>query len=193
MYPTPTNTPGSFGLLDVGPPRNDVPAFQKWVDDGETPNDIKYLLNQDLLPVSFDSPKSWKCGPGLKDTLESAFASQIGQPNLIPIFKAVQYPATQSANLLSTVLNLNTSSGYVAASSTGQNATYAIVGFVGVTVSSASGSGSGLNISIQPMAVIDPTAVIGNLMPAGTQTSPLTPTLGNSTTITTFGSAKLTN
>jgi Flp pilus assembly protein TadG len=187
VYPTPTNTPGNFGLLDTGPPQNNVPAFRNWIDDGQTPNDIGYLLNNNLLPVSMDSPKSWKCGPGLKSTLESDFASQMGKPILIPIFKAAQYPTTP--NLLSTLLN---TSGYVAASGSGQNATYNIVGFVGVTISSASGSGGSMNISIQPMAVIDPTAVIANLMPAGTQNSPLTPSLGAPTSITTFGSAKLT-
>jgi Flp pilus assembly protein TadG len=195
VYPTTTNTPGSFGLLDVGPPQNNVPAFRNWIDDGETPNDISYLLNNNLLPVSMDNPKSWKCGPGLKSTLEGDFASQIGSPLLIPIFKAAQYPSAPNVvtGTVSTVTSTITGSGYVAASGNGQGATYNIVGFVGITISSASGSGNGMNISIQPMAVVDPTAVIANLMPAGTQNSPLTPSVNAQTTITTFGSAKLTN
>ena len=180
VYPTTTNTPGNFGLLDVGPPENNVPAFRNWIDDGETPNDISYLLNNNMLPVSMQSPKSWKAGPGLKDTLESAFQSQIGVPNLIPIFQAAQYPSLTNAET------------YVAASGTGQNATYNIVGFVGVTISYAGGSGSNLVISVQPMAVVDPTAVILNPKPAGTQSSALTPTLTTNTSSTTFVSAKLT-
>src|SRR5207245_3345757 len=63
---TSLNTPGSFGLIDVGPPANSVPAFRKWIDDGETPNDINYLINHSLVPVSVSGPKSWKVGPGLK-------------------------------------------------------------------------------------------------------------------------------
>jgi hypothetical protein len=180
VYPTATNTPGSFGLLDTGPPQNNVPAFRNWIDDGQTPNDIGYLLNNSLLPVSMDSPKSWKCGPGLKSTLQGDFASQMGKPMLIPIFKAAQYPS------------LSNGLTYTAASGNGQGATYNIVGFVGITISTATGSGSSMNISIQPMAVVDPTAVIGKLMPAGTQNSPLTPSNLTSTSITTFGSAKLT-
>ena len=82
---------------------------------------------------------------------------------------------------------------YQAATGQGQGATYAIVGFVGVDISAASGSGSNLDIQIQPSAVIDPTAVLLNQLPAGTQGSPLTPTSTSNTTITTFGSAKLTN
>jgi Flp pilus assembly protein TadG len=181
VYPTPGNAPGNFGLLDVGPPQNNAPAFRKWIDDGETPNDINYLLTNSLLPVSLGAPKSWKCGPGLKSTLESDFQSQMWQPNLIPLFQAVQYPSPSNNNT------------YIGASGQGQNATYAIVGFVGVTISNASGSGNGMDISLQPMAVVDPTAVIQSMLPAGTQTSPLTPSLATTTTITTFGSAKLSN
>ena len=174
VYPSPGNAPGNFGLLDVGPPQNNVPAFRTWIDNGETPNDINYLLTNGLLPVSMQSPQSWKGGPGLKSTLLSDFQSQMGKPNLIPLFKAVSY------------------SPYQAASGNGQNATYAIVGFVGVKISDASGHGNNMNISVQPMAVVDPTAVLQAAKPAGTQTSPLTPTTLTNTSLTTFTSAKLT-
>ncbi len=170
VYPFGTNTPGSFGLLDVGPPANNVPAFQSWIDNGETPNDISYLLNNNLLPVSPSAPEPWKVGPGLKSSLLSAFQSQMGVPNLIPLF----VPASPQPN-------------YVAASGNGQNATYAIVGFVGVTITQASGSGSNMNISIQPTGVVDPTSVIPNPTPA--RPSQVTST---GTSATTFVSAKLT-
>lgn len=170
VYPSPSNAPGNFGLLDVGPPANDAPAFRSWISSGETPNDISYLLEpaRNMLPISIGSPKNWKAGPGLKSTLLSNFQADIGQPNLIPLF----VPVSRSP--------------YVAASGSGQNATYAIVGFVGVTLSEASGNGSHMNISIQPMAVIDPTAVILNPTPAGTSKSSF------ETTTTTFIAAKLT-
>jgi len=180
VYPYPGNAPGNFGLLDVGPPANNVPAFRNWIDNGQTPNDINFLLDNSLLPVSMNAPKSWKCGPGLKSTLTSDFNSQMWQPNLIPLFKAVQYPSDANGNT------------YIAASGTGQNATYAIVGFVGVAISNATGSGSNMNISIQPMAAIDPSEVILNTIPAGTQRDPLTPSVPTPTTYTTFSSAKLT-
>lgn len=171
VYPFDTNTPGSFGLLDVGPPANNVPAFRSWIDSGETPNDISYLLNNNLLPVSMSAPEPWKVGPGLKSTLVSDFNSQMGVPNLIPLF----VPASPQPN-------------YVAASGNGQNATYAIVGFVGVTVTQASGNGlANMVISIQPTAVVDPTEVILNATPAR-------PGQRNAfgTSATTFVSAKLT-
>jgi Flp pilus assembly protein TadG len=171
VYPFDTNTPGSFGLLDVGPPANNVPAFQSWIDHGETPNDIGYLLTNKLLPVSPDAPQPWKVGPGLKSTLVSDFQSQMGVPNLIPLF----VPASPLPD-------------YVAASGNGQNATYAIIGFVGVTVTQASGNGlANMNISIQPTGVVDPTAVIPSPTPARPGQVTFT-----GTKATTFVSAKLT-
>jgi hypothetical protein len=168
VYPCPGNAPGNFGLLDVGPPANNTPAFRDWIDDGVTPNDINYLLANNMLPVSILSPSSWKGGPGLKSTLEDDFASQIGKPNLLPLFQPYSL------------------SPYQAMTGTGSNAAYAIVGFVGVQISSASGSGSSLQIAVQPMGVIDATSVIANPQPAGTQSSSF------GTTTTTFISAKLT-
>lgn len=170
VYPNGTNTPGNFGLLDLGPPATNTPAFRAWIDSGATPNDITYLLSNNLLPVSPAEPQSWTVGPGIKSTLLSNFQSVMGLPNLIPLF--------QSNSPLP---------NYVAAAGTGSNATYAIIGFVGVTISQAEGSGGNMNISIQPMAIVDPTEVILNASPA--RASQLT-VFGTSQT--TFVSAKLT-
>jgi hypothetical protein len=169
VYPTPTNTPGSFGLIDIGIPSNNTPAFRAWIDDGMTPNDINYLLNNNLLPVSTSNPEPWKVGPGMKSTLVTNFQSIMGVPSLIPLFQ----PSSPLPN-------------YVAATGTGQNATYAVVGFAGVTITQADGDGGNMNISIQPSAVVAPTVVINNAKPAGTQQSAF------GTPLTTFVSAKLT-
>jgi Flp pilus assembly protein TadG len=123
VYPNPGNAPGNFGLLDIGPPSNNIPAFRNWIDDGATPNDISYLLNNGLVPVSMQDPQWWKCGPGLKSTLSNAFQSVMWEPNLIPLFKAVQYPSATNNNT------------YIAAANQGQGAVYDVVGFVAITVS----------------------------------------------------------
>ena len=171
VYPFTTNTPGSFGLLDTGIPSNRTPAFRNWIDSGETPNDISYLLQNGLLPVSPTSPEPWKCGTGSKSSLLYDFQSQIGVPNLIPLF----VPVSPIPN-------------YVAASSSGQNASYMIVGFAGVTITQADGSGSSnMTISIQPACVVDPTAVIMNPSPARATQQTIF-----GTSQTTFISAKLT-
>jgi Flp pilus assembly protein TadG len=179
-YPYSTETPGSFGLLDVGVDANNSPAFRRWIDEGETPNDIAYLIDNNLVPVSVSNPKNWKCGPGLKSTLVSDFQLQMGKPNVIPLFKPYRAPAPFVA--------IQNSDSYIAAKSQGQNATYAIVGFAGVTITQAEAQGSNMDISVQPYAIVDPTAVILNPRPSGTQSSQF----GSSTIITTFISAKLT-
>jgi hypothetical protein len=105
----------------------------------------------------------------------------MGKPNLLPLFMPASAPSGMQA------LSVGP---YQAASGNGQNATYAIVGFVGVTISQADGSGNNMDISVQPYAVVDPTAVVSNpfsAKPSGTQNSQF-----SSATITTFISAKLT-
>jgi Flp pilus assembly protein TadG len=171
VYPYPGNAPGSFGLLDVGIPSNDAPAFRTWIDTGSTPNDISYLLTNNLLPVSPAAPQPWKTGPGLTSTLLTNFQSVMGDPNLIPLF----VPVNADPN------------NYQAATGTGQNATYAIVGFAGVNITQAEGNGNNMDISVQPMAIVDPTAVILNASPAR-----VTKLTQFSTQQTTFVSAKLT-
>jgi hypothetical protein len=167
--------------MDVGPPQNNVPAFRNWIDFGDTPNDINYLRNNGLLPVSISLPKSWKVGPGLKSTLQPDFYSQMGVANLIPLVMPASAPAAWGWQALS-------SGTYTMGSGTGQNAVYAVVGFVGVTISQADARGTNMDISIQPYAFVDPTALIPNAKPVGTQTSQFS----SSTIITTFISAKLT-
>ncbi len=173
VYPNPGNAPGSFGLIDVGPPQNNTPAFKQWIDDGQTPNDIQYLIDHDMLPVSVSGPKWWKCGPGMKSALLPNFQGVLGQPNLIPLFTPYQ--------------GLPGEANYQAAQGSGSNAEYHVVGFVGVMVSQAEGHGSGMDISVQPMAVVDPNIVITGPTPARPVTGS---TLGSLTT--TFISAKLT-
>lgn len=177
VYPFATNTPGSFGLIDTGIPSNNSPAFRNWIDNGSTPNDINYLLSNSLLPVSPSAPEPWKVGPGLKSTLLSNFQSQMGVPNLIPLFVPVS-PAPGSSG---------PGNNYVAASGTGQGATYAVIGFVGVAITQADGNGNNMVIAVQPTAIVDPTEVILNPSPARATQQTIF-----GTPQTTFVSAKLT-
>jgi hypothetical protein len=159
VYPSNTNTPGNFGLIDLGPPATNAPAFRNWIDDGVTANDISYLTSNNLLPVSLSDPANWTVGPGLKNTLLSNFQSVMGLPNLIPLFQPYQ------------AYNPLLTPPYIAANSQGSNATYAVVGFAGVTISEADGNGApGMTIAIQPSAIVSPTAIIPNPLPAATFT-----------------------
>jgi Flp pilus assembly protein TadG len=133
---------GSFGLVSIGAPANDVPSYRTWIDNGATSNDLQYLKDHGQLPVSGSQPGYWSPGPGMKSTLQSDFASIIGQPRLIPLYDG----------------SLSSGNGYP------------IVGFAGVTISEATGGGSNMNISVQPVLVIDPTGYGG--VPAGSISQP---------------------
>ncbi len=153
IYPSPGQSPGNFGLLCIGPWTNATPDYRNWILNGASASDLQYLANNGFYPVSQTSPKAWKGSPGLRSTLTSDFASIIGQPRLLPLFQ----PASMNP--------------YQAASGNGSNTTYNIVGFVGVTVTTATGSGNNMNITVQPCSVLDPTAVFdpATIYPAGAQ------------------------
>jgi Flp pilus assembly protein TadG len=166
IYPSPGNAPGNFGLLSVGAPASSTPAFANWIDNGPSPSDLQYLVNNNLVPVSASSPQPWAGGPGMKSALKDDFAGAAGQARLIPVFQPVS------------------TSPYQAASGNGNNTTYNIVGFVGVTITQATGSGSNMNISVQPSAALDPTLIFNSssVVPAGE----------GSSTVTTMALPKLT-
>ena len=153
VYPSPQNAPGNFGLLCLGPDTNATPRYSDWILNGPGDSDLQNLIDRSRFPVSEPAPKAWKGTPGLHNTLRSDFAAIIGQPRLLPLFK----PASASP--------------YQAASGAGNNATYNIVGFVGVTVTSVTGNGNNLNITVQPCSVIDATAVFdpASIYPAGAE------------------------
>ncbi len=92
-----------------------------------------------------------------------------------------------SSNLIPLFQPVSPLPNYVAANNQGQSATYAIVGFVGVNVTQATSNGSNMVISIQPAAIVDPTAVILDASPARASQQ-----TWFGTSQTTFVSAKLT-
>ncbi len=153
IYPSPDQAPGNVGLLCIGPPTNSDPSYADWIENGPSPSDLQYLIDDGQVPVSQQAPQAWKGSPGLKSNLVNSFAAIVDQPRLLPLFKAAS------------------TSPYQAASGNGSNATYNIVGFVGVTVTSATGNGSNMSICVKPCGVVDPTAVFdpSTVYPAGAQ------------------------
>jgi Flp pilus assembly protein TadG len=158
IYPSPGNAPGNFGLLSVGAPSSSDPTYSSWIDSGPTSTDEQYLNSHNQVPASTSSPTTWSGGPGLKSNLRSDFASIMGQGRLIPVFQ----PVSQSP--------------YQATNGNGNNTTYNIVGFVGVTISQADASGNNMTISVQPAATIDPTANYSSssVVPAGEGSASIT-------------------
>jgi Flp pilus assembly protein TadG len=185
VYPSP-NAPGSFGSLDVGPTSNNVPVFLSSSNSGQTPNDISYFLSSNLLPVSVSSPKSWRVGSNLNSYPPIDYQSIMGQPYIIPLFQPVN--PTFGPNYQAINWQQQNGTGSENGSGNDEIGTYAVVGLVGIQVSQADNSNGSMIISIQPGAIVDPTAVVANQKPAGTQSSQLPGTV-----ITTFTSAKLTH
>lgn len=153
VYPSPKNSPGNFGLLCIGPWTNAQPEYSDWILNGPTSADLQTLINAGSFPVSMTNPKPWKGSPGLKSSLLPDFISIKNQPRLLPLFK----PAATNP--------------YQAASGSGSNTTYNIVGFVGVRVSQAVGHGTNMTICVEPCDVIDATAIFDShtIYPAGTE------------------------
>ena len=156
IYPSPGNAPGNFGLLSTGPPSTNTPDFSDWIQNGSSPSDLAYLNSHNQVPATPSDPSSWSGGPGMKSSLKDDFQTAMGETRLMPVFEPVS------------------TSPYQAASGNGSNATYAVVGFVGVTITQA--IGASMNISVQPVSVIDPTAIFdsSSVTPAGTSTQLIT-------------------
>jgi Flp pilus assembly protein TadG len=160
VYPSPTNAPGNFGLVQIGTPTNSASDYSTWVSQGPSSSDIAYLKNNGLLPVSLTAPQWWDGSPGLKSSLSGAFSdlAAAGKHKLIPLFA----PASTSP--------------YQGPKGQGSNSYYDIVGFAGVTITEGGGNGGNLNVSVQPCAVIDPTAVYdpSSIAPTGTTSQVMT-------------------
>jgi Flp pilus assembly protein TadG len=135
VYPNPI-MPGDFGLVVLGPDTSAAGDFQNWITNGPSTADLTYLA-QNQNPVSgsttwtasVSAPATVTAGPGLKASEQTALQSIIGQPRIMPLY------------------------------STAANGTYTITGFAGVTIVEAVLTGSNKHITIQPTAVLDPTAV----------------------------------
>jgi Flp pilus assembly protein TadG len=128
-----------------------------WIQYGPTSSDISGLHSSGELPLPADgSGQQWASGPGMKSSLLSDFQSLITDPptpRLLPLFDP-NSPGTTG----------------------GGNGTYQITYFVPVYVVYADGHGkANMDIAIMPATggpVTDPTAVISNVTPMGTSTTP---------------------
>jgi Flp pilus assembly protein TadG len=134
VYPN-SNSPGNFGLVNIGPPSSATPTFENWILNGPSPADLSYFGSNGLQATP-NAPATVNGGPGLKSVLQTYLQDVIGQERIVPLFSSY--------------------------SGNGSNTQYTIVGFAGVTIVSATGSGSNMQIIVQPIAVVDPTATTGS-------------------------------
>ncbi len=133
-YPN-KNSPGNFGLVDIGPPSNADPTFASWIDSGPTQADLSYF-GANGLQATPSAPATMKGGPGLKSSLDSNLANAVGEPRVIPLFSSF--------------------------TGQGSNTEYTIVGFAGITIVSCTGNGKNIQVIIEPAVVTDSTATTGS-------------------------------
>jgi Flp pilus assembly protein TadG len=170
IYPSIKFT-GNFGELSLDQGNDGASVIRDWIANGVTSQDLRANYATGLLPLSQHDPNSfpdWKGNPGLKTSTIQEVGDNVGGLYLMPLFKPV-----------------NSGSGnYAAGNGQGSNYFYTIVAFVGVKITAVDSTGNDKAIMVQPTALIDPTALYKNAMPAQAPT-PTTPLR------TTFLGAKL--
>jgi hypothetical protein len=135
VYPD-KKMPGNFGLIRLDPTATpNEPNASRWILNGPTHQELSNF-GPNGLQAAVDSPMDVPVGTGLKSSLVPDFEAIIGQPRVVPLFSKYN--------------------------GNGSKAKYTIVGFAGVTVVKATGRGSNIDISFQPVVVIDPTATTGS-------------------------------
>jgi hypothetical protein len=128
LFPQGTGSPGNRGTVDIGGSNNSTCDIARQITDGVSPADLAHHGGQLEFDANGQLPLNGDTGisAGVKDEL----ASIIGQPRMIPIFESVSGP--------------------------GNNATYTIVKFVGVSVLEVklTGSMSSKRVTIQPAYLV---------------------------------------
>jgi len=127
--------PGNFGTVDIGSPANVTPDIIRQILYGVNEADLAYFGGE--LRLGDDGTLPLNGDTGLSAAIASALEDIIGQPRAIPIFTTVTGP--------------------------GNNATFTIVGFVGIRVMHVklTGSMNSKHVYIQPALVVDDAALAG--------------------------------
>ena len=133
VYPNKTS-PGNFGLVSLGAPSSNTPAYDSWVLNGATAADLAYF-GPNGIQATPSAPLTMSGGPGMKDPVIGNLASIVGQSREILLYSSY--------------------------ADSGSNSTYQIVGFAGVTIVQSTGNGTKADIRLQPMNVSDPTGTPG--------------------------------
>lgn len=134
-FPAKTGLPGAFGWVDVGQASGGVPTLDNYINNGDTPADISWLLSNGCLP--FPSTTGWSGEPGKKSSADGILRNIIGQQREVMLY--------------------DTSAG------AGSHVTYHMVGVAGVTVVDA-GNGVTLqpSVVIDPTAISGSGLTFGN-------------------------------
>lgn len=150
LFPLDSGSPGNFGTVDIGALNNSTSDIARQILYGPNVADMAYFpngtlqLNMSLTPPSTTLQGDTGVSAGVKDEL----ASIIGQGRIIPLYWNVPRPPGN-----------------------GNNCTYTIVAFAGITITEVvlTGSLSNKHLTVQPCFVIDGN-MIGGGSDSGTST-----------------------
>lgn len=158
---------GNFGLLSLDDSHVGASTVRAWIDNGVSSADIQQLKSGNLIPLSaHDAAKwDWAGENGFKQSVVSTINDYIGKTFTLPLYKAKD----------------SSSKNYQAGVGQGSNYDFNIVRFVSIKIM----DGDKKNVTVQPVAGIEPSAVFtGN--PAVVDTSK-----AGTGVITTFSTPRL--
>ena len=133
MYPLENDAAGNFGTVDVGSADNSTNTLDRQIRSGVSAQDLGFIGGS--LVLGSDGTLQLNGDTGVSAALKDALLSVQGKPKAIMLYSTV--------------------------TDNGNNATYTIVGFVGIRVLHVKLTGSPKYVIVQPSAVIDASALIG--------------------------------
>jgi Flp pilus assembly protein TadG len=141
--------PGNFGTVDLGAPNNSTSDLSRQIRNGLNATDLSYFPNSTIQLDPTTNTLLLNGDTGVSAGCKDDLAAIIGQPRIIPLYSSVSGP--------------------------GNNATYTIVGFAGITICEVvlTGSLSSKHITIQPCWCIDANALGGGTAPSSYVVKPL--------------------
>lgn len=136
LYPQGTGSPGNRGTVDIGNNNNSTADLSRQITGGISSQDL-YALGKPLV-LDGNGSMTLNGDTGISAGVKDELASIIGQTRIIPVFSSV--------------------------TGNGNNATYAIVRWVGVRIMDVklTGSMSSKYLIVQPASVIARNVVVGD-------------------------------
>jgi len=127
--------PGDFGTVDLGPPDNSATDLSRQIREGLNESDMAFFGGE--IKFGDDGTLPLNGDTGLSAAIKDDLTAIIGLPRAIPIFSTVAGP--------------------------GNNATFTIVGWVGIRVMyvKLTGAMSSKKVIIQPAIIVDDSAIVG--------------------------------
>ncbi len=134
MFPVDNGSSGNSGTVDIGNSNNSTADLSRQIRYGVNSSDLAYIGGS--LQLGSDGTVQLNGDTGISAGIKDDLESIKGRPRTICLYTTV--------------------------SGNGNNAMYTVVGFVGVRIMKVKLTGNPKYVTIQPAAVIDASAIIGN-------------------------------